>query len=120
MSAIRIYDGPSDMTVSLTTESPMSHHGVPVLRIEGEGFEDMGPADQLPSGMLAADFVCRWAEGGDPDAGTFAECTAEGRRMARAFCAQWPAGPQIARDIEREDPTGRPQGRPAVDEHTVE
>jgi len=95
---IPIYTGPRGATAALTTDSPASHYGAPVLRIEGDGADnwpDMGPADQMPTGMYAADFVCRWAAGGDPGAGDFVVGTEEGRKAAAAFCRQWPSGPQV-------------------------
>ena len=65
-----------------------SHGGIPVLRLELAGSADpldLGPADQLPSGVTAAAVVERLAWAMDD----------ETRGAARAFCAQWPAGPQI-------------------------
>ena len=48
-------------TCALTTYSPQSHYGIPVLRIEAEdvlGDYDYGPADVIPgSHLTAADIV---------------------------------------------------------------
>jgi len=83
-----IYTGPTGVKAALTTDSPSSHYGIPVLRIEGEGWEnlpDYGPADILPSGLSGAALVVQVA--GDFDAKT--------REAAQNFCAQWPEGPQM-------------------------
>ena len=81
-------------TAVLTTGSPMSHYGCPVLRIEAEDVSgDFGPADLIDatsiggSLMAAAGIVAGWAS--DPER-TEAEIGA-----ARMYCAQWPDGPQV-------------------------
>jgi hypothetical protein len=88
MSDVLIYTGPTGVTATLTTDSPASHYGCPALRIEAEGMDDLpdlGPADVLPSGLTAAELVCRQAD-----------CLSEaGRKAAKKFLAQWPDGPQL-------------------------
>jgi hypothetical protein len=43
---------------SLTTESPSSHCGIPVLEIEtADGSQAIGWADVLPSGITGAQFI---------------------------------------------------------------
>jgi hypothetical protein len=82
-----IYSGPTGVKATLT-DSSASHYGIPVLRVEGKGCEnlpDYGPADILPSGLSGAALVVQVA--GDFDAET--------REAAQNFCAQWPEGPQI-------------------------
>ena len=79
----------AEAKATLTTESPGPNFGIKVLRLElasGVGSLDLGPADELPSGVTAAALVkcVAWA------------MDDETREAARAFCAQWPAGPQIA------------------------
>lgn len=81
-------------TLSLTTESPASHYGIPALRYSGCGCPDMGPADNL----------CTHAWGAHARA-LFGECTAaytvkrfataETEEVCRHFLQQWPEGPQI-------------------------
>jgi|GEM_PF-3876776 len=100
---ILIYTGPNGHKATLTTDSPASSYGIPALRIEGPGFDDMpdfGPGGMLPSGITAHELVWSWAEGVsfDGDAGTWAPITHEGRAAARAFCAQNPFGPEVSRD----------------------
>jgi len=75
----------------LTTDSPMSHYGVPVLRIEAEDVDgDFGPADligEVPNLVSAASIVAGWARSG--------ERTREEIEAARLFLSQWPDGPQL-------------------------
>jgi hypothetical protein len=77
----------------LTTMSPQSHYGIPVLRIEGdEAPYDYGPADNISllDGLLVisgAELVDAWARGEDR--------TEEEREAARMFLSQWPDGPQL-------------------------
>lgn len=83
------------VNAELTTESTMSHYGIPVLRINGV---DYGPRDivaqyteLLEDGaptkdMTAAEFVCVNC--------LPAHCFALQIEAAEAFCAQWPEGPQ--------------------------
>jgi hypothetical protein len=72
-------------TATLTTDSPQSHYGLPILRIESEG--DFGPADMVDHIVTAADIVAGWAS--NPGR------TAEEIGAARMFLRQWPDGPQI-------------------------
>jgi len=78
-------------TAILTTGSPQSHYGIPVLRIEAEDVDgDFGPADQIgnpPNVMTAAGIVAGWARTG--------KHTKEEIEAARLFLSQWPDGPQI-------------------------
>lgn len=81
-------------TAVLTTWSPMSHYGIPVLRVTADDVDgDFGPADiigdprQPESLITAASIVAGWAsQPGRTDAE---------RAAARSFLQQWPAGPQI-------------------------
>jgi hypothetical protein len=71
----------------LTTESASSHYRIPVLRItyrDDTPSVDLGPCDYYKPGMHAAYLVCfqSWAMG------------PETLDAARAFCSQWPQGPQ--------------------------
>jgi hypothetical protein len=81
-------------TAILTTASPASHYGIPVLRIDAEDVSgDFGPSDLLgnldePSKMFhAAGMVAGWA--GQPGR------TPEEIEAARKYLAQWPEGPQL-------------------------
>ena len=81
-------------TAILTTGSPLSHYGVPVLRIEAEDVDgDFGPADLIgdldqPERIItAASIVAGWAKTG--------ERTREETEAARLFLCQWPEGPQL-------------------------
>ncbi len=74
-------------TATLTTASPLSHYGLPVLRIEAEDVSgDFGPSDCIAPGLTAAGVVAGWAkeEGRTP----------EELQAARRFLSQWPDGPQ--------------------------
>lgn len=83
----------------MTTYSPMSHYGTPVLRLSDKFDDplrkaDYGPADQIGGRLAerfgnrtAADFLCRFVENCDP-----ADDVAN---AIKAFLAQWPDGPQI-------------------------
>lgn len=90
-------------TAYLTTNSPMSHYGTPVLRIEANDAEgDFGPADiigEVVGGggiMTAADVVYGWAIRPERTEAEF--------KIARSYLSQWPDGPQL--------PPG--PGRPAM------
>lgn len=81
------------MTAELTTDSPASHYGIPVLRVHDDGtfVGDYGPADILPEQIAAAGGIAATAGywvAAQANAGTI------DREAARAFCAQWPDGPQ--------------------------
>jgi hypothetical protein len=87
----------------LTTDSPMSHYGIPALRF-APGFDDpgrsqdYGPVDLITHGEAAetfgpetaAEFVKRWIDGQRD------MLPAEAIDAAKRFLAQWPEGPQIA------------------------
>jgi hypothetical protein len=72
------------MTIELTTESSLSHYGIPVLCIDGV---DYGPSDIVPtqSGvvMTGAEVVVELVLDGTLS-----------RAEGESFCAQWPDGPQ--------------------------
>ena len=83
----------------LTTDSPASSYGIPVLRHEGCGCPDLGPSDPTPLCMYPERLVQLF---GPRD--TAAELVAylarlrgdeETKAAAQAFCAQWPEGPQV-------------------------
>jgi len=81
-------------TAILTTDSPMSHYGIPVLRIEAEDVDgDFGPADLIgdldhPERIItAASIVAGWAKTG--------KRTKEEIEAAGLFLSQWPDGPQL-------------------------
>lgn len=112
MSTYKILNGKSGITAELTTESTVSHYGLPVLRMRGKsdrcefpvGTPDMGPSDFLPTGIRAAEFVRRWAqqigedfseEEGAENASNMLPCDADGHEAAHRFLAQWPEGPQV-------------------------
>jgi len=84
-------------TAILTVNSPVSHYGIPVLRIEAEDVEgDFGPSDLIGKDnnlITAAQVVAGWVTSG--------EHTAEELALAQLFLGQWPEGPQIA-GAERE------------------
>jgi len=76
----------------LSTEHATSSHGVPVLVIQGEAY---GAADRLPAGwrgLRGGEAMTLWCAMGR---------TPEERQAARAYCAQWPEGPQIAPEPAR-------------------
>jgi len=80
-------DNESGETVILTTDSPQSHSGAPVLRIEAEDVNgDFGPADMVGK-VTAADIIVGWAE---QETRTKKEIEA-----AQMFLTQWPDGPQL-------------------------
>ena len=72
----------------LTTSSPVSHYGIPILRIEAEDIDgDFGPSDIIDGTMTAADIIVGWAK---RPGRTNDELIA-----ARKFLGQWPEGPQL-------------------------
>jgi hypothetical protein len=82
------------ISVRLTTLSPVSNYGFPILRVEGHpaGDEDCGPADTVPHtedepGGTAAALVCAIHERD--------HLTGAALEAARSFLSQWPDGPQI-------------------------
>jgi hypothetical protein len=88
-------------SATLTTESPSSHYGIPVLRLEGskvlDPLPDLGPADRMPSGLTAADLVvaCAMGELYAGFGGRIVPMSRRTKAAARAFLAQWPKGPQF-------------------------
>lgn len=74
------------MKAALTTNSPSSHYGIPVLRIVDDdgNVTDLGPADPMPPGM-GAKTAAEWA---------VAHASELGLDLTRSFCSQWPDGPQ--------------------------
>lgn len=90
-------------TAILTTASPMSHYGIPVLRIEADDVDgDFGPADIIDGGMTAASVILGWAN--------IPGRTDEELRAARLYLGQWPEGPQLwggPRPGAGRKPTGR-------------
>lgn len=91
MKDILIYTDKDGGTAVLTIVSPVSHYGIPVLRIEADDINgDFGPSDIIsltPKPYTAADVVAGWAT---QDGRTDDELTS-----ARKFLAQWPDGPQL-------------------------
>jgi hypothetical protein len=93
-------------TATLKTNSPASHYGIPILRIDASDVVgDFGPADLIatePKPLSAAVIVAAW--GGSP------ERTPEEREAARKYLCQWPNGPQL---LPMRDPriTGAAGGR---------
>ncbi|MBE0659006.1 MAG: hypothetical protein IH602_15035 [Bryobacteraceae bacterium] len=75
----------------LTTNSPASSYGIPVLRITADDIEgDFGPSDLIgqPGALMpAAAVVAAWAR---DSARTEPELSA-----AAKFLRQWPEGPQV-------------------------
>jgi len=67
--------------VSLTTDSPRSRHGIPVLRLQGGHQMDFAPHEQTPAGH-AAKLVADWLEHNDPVSAV--------RHVAELFLWQWP------------------------------
>jgi hypothetical protein len=81
-------------TAILTTNSPTSHYGIPVLQITAEDVDgDFGPANLIgdldhPERIItAASIVVGWAKTG--------KRTKEEIEAAGLFLSQWPEGPQI-------------------------
>lgn len=103
MEDILISIDPNGGTATLTTASPMSHYGIPVLRIEADDVEgDFGPADIIDGDMTAAGVILGWAN--RPGR------TEDELRAARLYLGQWPEGPQLwggPRPGAGRKPTGR-------------
>jgi len=76
-------------TVILTTDSPASTQGAPILKVDTEDLEgEFGPSDILGEDLLtAAEFIVEWARTGE-------RSKAE-TQAAKLFLSQWPEGPQI-------------------------
>ena len=91
MKDIMVCKDKSGGTAVLTTASPASHYGIPVLRIEAYDISgDFGPADIIgepPKMFTAAEIIAGWASQNGR--------TAEELTAARKYLAQWPEGPQI-------------------------
>jgi hypothetical protein len=80
---------PAGGEVYLTTESALSHYGIPVLRITSDEIgRDFGPSDMIGNldepekPVTAAGLVAGWARSG--------ERTVEELDAARLFLKQWP------------------------------
>jgi len=69
------------VAASLTTDSPRSKHGIPVLRLQGGHQMDFAAHEQTPAGHAAL-LVARWLERARPEGAT--------RRTAELFLWQWP------------------------------
>ncbi|HBG38938.1 MULTISPECIES: hypothetical protein [Clostridium] len=91
MDDIMIMQDANGGTAVLTTDSPLSHYGIPVLRIEADDINgDFAPADLIgspPIIITAASVIAGWAD--NP------ERTPEEIAAARKYLSQWPEGPQI-------------------------
>lgn len=93
MTDILISSDPDGGTAALTTYSPLSHYGIPILRIEGDDINgDFGPADIVHSTLTAADVVAGWAIKPERTDGEI--------ETARLFLSQWPDGPQIPNNTD--------------------
>ena len=81
------------VSAAFTTESPVSHYGIPVLRIKHPaGNGDFGPGDLLPASEdeppgTGAALVVKIHQAKPLDG--------EALTAAKSFLSQWPAGPQI-------------------------
>jgi len=73
--------GTRRVAVSLTTDSPRSKHGIPVLRLQGGHRLDFAAHEQTPAGHAAL-LVARWLEQARPEGAA--------RRAAELFLWQWP------------------------------
>ena len=91
MDDITILTDKNGGTAVLTTASPASHYGIPVLRIEANDVDgDFGPGDllgNLPNVFPAANIVAAW--------GRAPERTDVEREVAALYLRQWPEGPQV-------------------------
>lgn len=77
-------------TARLTTDTPASSYGIPVLVIDADDIKaELGPADIVPSSppITAADIVITWDS--QPDRNE------EERAAADRYLRQWPDGPQL-------------------------
>ena len=81
------------VSVSLTTESSVSHYGIPVLRVKHPaGNADCGPADSVPRSAdeapgTAAQLLCTIHRN--------KPLTGDTLSAAQSFLSQWPEGPQL-------------------------
>lgn len=93
MEDIVIATDPEGGSAVLTTHSPMSHYGCPVLQITAEDVDgDFGPADLIHDDAHeriypAANVVAGWAM--KPERSVLEV------KAARMYLAQWPEGPQV-------------------------
>jgi len=94
MDDILILEDEEGSRVILTTNSPLSVHGIPVLRIEaddiGGDYRAMDRIDATGTGeavIPVAGMVVNWAR--HPGR------TAEELEIAKMFLRQWPEGPQV-------------------------
>lgn len=91
MNDILILRDKNGGTAILTTASPASHYGIPVLQIDADDVSgDFGPGDllgELPNIFPAANIVAAW--------GRAPERTNEEREIAARYLRQWPEGPQV-------------------------
>jgi hypothetical protein len=80
----------------LTTDSPLSSYGIPVLRIKtrerafaeyGYPDGDYQPGDVVISGVSGATIVAAWARR--------PERKPEELKLAQLYLSQWPDGPQV-------------------------
>lgn len=66
----------------LTTTHAASSYGQPVLTVAGQAY---GPADALPSGITAGEFVRMFLAGEDPAGGQWGRRTREAKALAERF-----------------------------------
>lgn len=69
------------VVVSLTTNSPRSQHGIPVLRLDAGHHMEFAASEQTPAGH-AAKLVADWLNETNPEEGT--------RHFVELFLWQWP------------------------------
>jgi len=76
-------------TIILTTNSPASTQGIPILKVDTEDTEgEFGPSDIIGEDLLtAAELIVEWAKKGKRNK--------EEIEAAKLFLSQWPEGPQI-------------------------
>jgi hypothetical protein len=77
-------------TAVLTTDTPASHYGIPMLVIDATDVRgEFGPADRLHPNisLTAAQVVLAW--------GLAPERTPTEKEAARRYLHQWPEGPQL-------------------------
>jgi hypothetical protein len=91
---IAIKQSNSGPLVELTTDSPDSCYGLPVLRVDNGSSHDFGPRDWIltadyPHGVIAARVVAERASDWPENSPEWLEC--------QRFCRQWPTGPQVTR-----------------------
>ena len=85
---ITLFTDREGIEYKLTTESPQSHYGIPVVRAEDESPNDYGPGDMLGFcglPVIAGGLVALWAR---LDGRTEQEID-----IAKSFLAQAPEGP---------------------------